>query len=213
MKKCIIFLCCVGLDFIFINLLFILLFLELHVKDFPALKSDDSGLFYSPLFRAAWTEYTSSGYRWVWVSGGCDDDYTFVRVRAIVQFPSCAARRWPHVQSYANQMRLETHLHTIRPVDHQAWTSSRSDSQRRSTLTPFNPPPNKGTVCIFWDSVFILYPLAACAPCCFRPRHRRFKWRGPYGTDGPARSPLNPADFPRCLHLLTHILHPDTWWD
>lgn len=47
---------------------------------------------------------------------GCDDDSASVRVRAIVQFPSCAA----HAQSYANQMRLETHLHTIRPLDHQA---------------------------------------------------------------------------------------------
>lgn len=69
--------------------------------------------------------------------------------------------------------------------------------------------PNKGAVCIFRDSVFILYPLAACAPCCFRPRHRRFKWTGPYGTDGPARSPLNPADFPQCLTLST-LINPYT---
>lgn len=32
---------------------------------------------------------------------------------------------------------------------------------------------------------------------------------GPYGTDGPARSPLNPADFPQCLTLST-LINPYT---
>lgn len=143
------------------------------------------------------------------------DHSTFLPINALIHAHStlCKSNLTSQLRHRGVLVRQEPGLRTIKALDHQAGTSSQSDSQGCLTTRPIIP--SNCVRFIYSDTGVGLYPLSAWPPGGLRLRHRRFKQRGAVGSrwaDSP-KPCRNIHRAPTCLRLLTHILHPDTWRD